>query len=68
MKVRRDLHIRNRPIRKNRAHSNLSIRKILLVGVTKITNIGFVGHDVTSAGYDVTEEGFQIHVIAKIPT
>ena len=41
---------------------------MLLVGVTKITNIGFVGHDVTSAGYNVTEEGFQIHVTAKIPT
>ena len=65
LKVQRDLHIRNRPTRINRANSNLSMRKVLLVGVKKTTNIVFIGHDVTSAGYNETEAGFQI--TAEIP-
>ena len=36
------------------------MRKVLLVGVKKTTNIGFIEYDVRSAGYDETEEGFQI--------
>ena len=38
---------------------------MLLVGVEKTTNIGFVGDDVRSAGHDNTEAGFQI--TAEIP-
>ena len=60
MKVQRDLHIRNRQTRLNRANSNSTMRKMLLVGIKTTTNIGFVGDDVGSAGYDVTEAGFQI--------
>ena len=60
MKVQRDLHIRNRPTRLNRANSNSTMRKMLLVGIKTTTNIGFVGDDVGSAGYDVTEAGLQI--------
>jgi len=41
------------------------MRKMLLVGVEKTTNIGFVGDDVRSAGHDNTEAGFQI--TAEIP-
>ena len=65
MKVQRDLHIRNRPARINSANSNLTMRKMILVGVKTTTNIGFVGDDDRSAGYDVTEAGFQI--TAEIP-
>ena len=36
------------------------MRKVLLVGVKKTTNIGFIEYDVGSAGYDETEAGFQI--------
>ena len=36
------------------------MRKVLLVGVKKTTNIGFIENDVGSAGYDETEAGFQI--------
>lgn len=60
MKVQRDLHIRNRPTRLNRANSNSTMRKMLLVGIKTTTNIGFVGDDDRSAGYDVTEAGLQI--------
>lgn len=60
MKVQRDLNIRNRPARINSANSNLTMRKMILVGVKTTTNIGFVEDDVRSTGYDVNEAGFQI--------
>jgi len=36
------------------------MRKVLLVGVKKTTNNGYIEYDVRSAGYDETEAGFQI--------
>ena len=52
VKVQRDLQIRNRATRINQANSNLSIRRMLLFGLKKTTNIDLVEQpDDTEAGF-----------------